>query len=90
MNSYNQVFKQRIDKASLAMSHLIKCGCAITSLQINNNGTVIEILPPPNTKVRGNEVVITGTTTGREYLMATRIHGCNVRWKSETNMEQIA
>ena len=46
MNAYNTAFKKRVDKASLAMTHLIKQGCAITGLSIKDTSTVINILPP--------------------------------------------
>lgn len=84
MNKYNVAFKTRIDKAGLAMAHLIKQGCAIVSLSIKERSTEIEILPPPNPKVKGTLISINNTHQGRYHLMATRMHGCTVKWQLTT------
>tara|TARA_Y100001968_G_C18685824_1_gene404580 strand:- start:29 stop:340 length:312 start_codon:yes stop_codon:yes gene_type:complete len=80
MNAYNTAFKKRVDKASLAMTHLIKQGCAITGLSIQDTSTVINILPPRDKRVKGTLISITGTHTGRCHMMATRLYGCTVQW----------
>lgn len=80
MNAYNSAFKKRVDKASLAMTHLIKQGCAITGLSIKDTSTVINILPPRDKRVKGTLISITGTHTGRCHMMATRLYGCTVQW----------
>ncbi|MFS1703775.1 hypothetical protein [Alteromonas sp. AMM-1] len=81
MNKHNIAFKSKVDKAALAMRHLIQNGCAIISLNIANGATVIEILPPLNNKVRGHVISINNTHRGRFNLIATRIHGCTVKWQ---------
>ncbi len=85
MNSHNVVFKKLVDKAGLAMSHLVKSGCAITGLSINNGVTVIDILPPRNKKLKGHLISIQGTHTGRQNTMVTRVHGCVVKWHQSAN-----
>lgn len=87
MNKYNIAFKARIDKASKAMEHLIKHGCAIVSLAIKERSTEIEILPPLSPKVKGTLISINNTHHGRYHLMATRLHGCTVTW--QLNSEQL-
>jgi len=87
MNTYNADFKQRVDKASLAMAHLIKNGCAITGLSIQDSATVIKILPPRDQWVKGTLISIKGTHAGRCHMMATRLYGCTVQWQL-TNDEQ--
>lgn len=81
MNAYNTAFKQRVDKASLAMAHLIKHGCAITGLSIQDSATVIKILPPRDKRVKGTLISINSTHTGRCHMMATRLYGCTVQWQ---------
>lgn len=87
MNKYNIAFKARIDKASKAMEHLIKHGCAIVSLAIEERSTEIEILPPLSPKVKGTLISINNTHQGRYRRMTMRLHGCTVTWK--VNSEEM-
>ena len=90
MNRYNQAFKQRTDKAALAIAYLVKHGCAITGMNITDAQTVITILPPPNNKVRGTQITINNTVEGRHYIMVTRLYGCTIKWKTHHNEEVCA
>lgn len=90
MNKQNRLFKKRIDNAALAMQQVIKEGCAIVSLNIEQSATVIEILPPENPQFTGTQISTIGTATGREHVMVRRIHGCTVRWKNNNYFEVSA
>lgn len=90
MNPHNAAMQGRIQKASKALNQLMSYGCAIKGLTINDLGNVIEILPPLDAKMskklQGNEVTITGNSTGRHYHWQARLHGCTVRWQSQPTL----
>jgi hypothetical protein len=85
MNSHTKAFYQRVQTASKALAHLDKIGCAITSLSINDQGSIINILPPSPKKLKGVQTTISGNATGRHHHIQARIHGCTVCWQSHIN-----
>ncbi|WP_299072800.1 hypothetical protein [uncultured Paraglaciecola sp.] len=91
MNPHNQALKTRIDKVTKAINQLMSYGCAIKSLCVNDQGNVIEILPPLNAemskKLQGIETTITGNQHGRHFHSQTRLHGCTVLWQSHPQLQ---
>jgi hypothetical protein len=88
MNKFNKAFHSRIAQASKALNELNSLGCAITSLVIGDNGSIIEILPPRSPKLVGHITNIIGDSKGKHLHMQARMHGCNVRWQQNPDSIQ--
>ena len=91
MNKYNKAMQLRVNNVSKALAQLESIGCAIYSLSIDDKGSFIGILPPPNKTARrklgGQQVSVRGDIHGRCYHWQARIHGCNVRWQSTPTLQ---
>lgn len=81
MNHHNALMQRKIGQAGHVLSALLTRHCSITAVQINEQGIVIDILPPPEKAyLTGDYTVVNGTAAGRYSQYQTRLHGATIRW----------